>query len=139
MYSYAQTVQPSSPYQGLHRYLRNRDLAPGNPVPKLLFNVLNGGKALASKAKFSRFYLIIDFGSTLPAEDGTQDIDFTEAFLKIQGQLRKQVQTHKLGENGFKPGADGAYWNALENHNEAFKFVEDAIAAVGVNGRAYNL
>jgi len=43
------------------------------------------------------------------------------------------VQTHKLGEAGFKPGADGAYWNALENHNEAFKFIEDAIAAVGVN------
>jgi hypothetical protein len=43
------------------------------------------------------------------------------------------VQTHKLGEAGFKPSADGAYWNALENHNEAFKFIEDAIAAVGVN------
>jgi hypothetical protein len=47
--------------------------------------------------------------------------------------LRKQIQTHKLGENGFKPGADGSYWNALENHNEAFKFIEDAIAAVGLN------
>ena len=43
------------------------------------------------------------------------------------------MQTHKLGEAGFKPGADGAYWNALENHNEAFKFIEDAIAAVGIN------
>jgi hypothetical protein len=83
MYSYAQTVSPSAPFQGLHRYLRNRDVVAGNAVPKLLFNVLNGGKALASKVKFSRFYLILDFGSTLPAEEGTHDLDLMEAFLKI--------------------------------------------------------
>jgi hypothetical protein len=85
MYSYGQTVQPASPYQGLHRYLKNRDLSAGSPVPRLLFNVLNGGKALASKVKFSRFYLIFDFGSTLPPEEGKNDIDLAEAFLKIQG------------------------------------------------------
>ncbi len=44
------------------------------------------------------------------------------------------MQTHKLGENGFKGGSpDGAYFNALENNNESFKFIEDAIAAVQVN------
>ena len=44
--------------------------------------------------------------------------------------MRKQVSAHKLGENGFKPGADGSYFNAFENVNESFKFIEDAINAV---------
>ena len=52
----------------------------------------------------------------------------------MQAQLKKQVQTHKLGENGFKGGSpDGAYFNALENNNESYKFIEDAIAACQVN------
>jgi hypothetical protein len=52
----------------------------------------------------------------------------------VQAQLKKQVQTHKLGENGFKGGSpDGAYFNALENNNESYKFIEDAIAACQVN------
>jgi hypothetical protein len=54
--------------------------------------------------------------------------------LKVQAQLKKQVQSHKLGENGFKGGSpDGAYFNALENNNESYKFIEDAIAACQVN------
>jgi hypothetical protein len=50
-----------------------------------MFNVLNGGKALASKVKFSRFYLILD----VSPED--QDVDALEIFLKVQAQIRKQV------------------------------------------------
>lgn len=38
-----------------------------------------------------------------------------------------------MGENGFKPGCSGAYFNANDNHNETFKLLEDAIAAVNVN------
>lgn len=38
-----------------------------------------------------------------------------------------------MGENGFKPGVDGSYYNALENINESFKFMEDIINAVQVN------
>lgn len=98
----------------------------GAPLPKIIFNVLNGGKALSSKVKFSKFYLILD----ISPED---ELDPIEVYLKVQAQLKKQVQTHKLGENGFKPGVDGAYYNALENVNESFKFIEDAIAAVQVN------
>jgi len=56
-----------------------------------------------------------------------------EVYLKIQAQIKKQISSHKLGENGFKPGADGSYYNALENINDSFKFMEDAIAAVQVN------
>jgi hypothetical protein len=58
--------------------------------------------------------------------------------LKVQAQLKKQVQTHKLGENGFKGSSpDGAYFNALENNNESYKFIEDAIAACQVNVITY--
>lgn len=38
-----------------------------------------------------------------------------------------------MGENGFKPGADGSYFNALDNPNDTFKFVEDAINNSKVN------
>jgi hypothetical protein len=58
LYSYGQTVNPASPYSALYLYLRNRDLTSG--VTKMMFNVLNGGKALVSKVKFSRFYLFLD-------------------------------------------------------------------------------
>ncbi len=61
LYAYSQVVNPASPYQALYRYLKNRDLVLGaGTLPKFMFNVLNGGKALASKVKFSRFYLILD-------------------------------------------------------------------------------
>ena len=83
LYSYGQTVNPASPYSALYRYLRNRDLTSG--VPKMMFNVLNGGKALGSKVKFSRFYLILD----VQAED--TEVDALEIFLKVQAQLKKQV------------------------------------------------
>lgn len=81
---------------------------------------------MGSKVKFSKVYLILD----VTAQD---EIEIMDVYLKIQAQIRKQVQTHKLGENGFKPGQDGSYFNALENANETFKFIEDAIQAVQVN------
>jgi hypothetical protein len=66
-------------------------------------------------------------------------VDALEIFLKVQAQLKKQVQSHKLGENGFKGGSpDGAYFNALENNNESYKFIEDAIAACQVNVNIVN-
>ena len=107
----------------------------GNAIPKLMFNVLNGGKALASKVKFSRFYLILDV-----SPEDAPEVDALEVFLKVQAQIKKQVQAHKLGENGFKGGSspDGAYFNALENNNESYKFIEDAIAACQVNVRKHS-
>lgn len=130
LYAFGQSTSPAAPYKALYKYLKNRELewGPGAVLPKMVFNVLNGGKAVASKVKFSKFYLIID----VTPDD---ELDPMEVYLKIQAQLRKQIQAHKLGENGFKPGVDGAYFNAFENVNESFKFLEDAIAAVNVNVR----
>lgn len=47
-----------------------------------MFTIFNGGKALGSKVKFSKFYLILE----VSAQD---DVDPVEIFLKIQAQLRK--------------------------------------------------
>lgn len=96
-------------------------------VPKLMFTVFNGGKALNSKVKFSRFYVIIDI------QGDEEDIDASELYFKISSAIKKGVATHKLGENGFKPNASGAYFNAYDSHNEAFKVLEDAIASINVN------
>jgi hypothetical protein len=36
--------------------------ADGNPTtPKLMFTLFNGGKALGSKVKFAKFYLIMNY------------------------------------------------------------------------------
>ena len=92
-----------------------------------MFSAFNGGKALASKVKFSRFYIIIDI------QGDEEDIDATELYFKMSTAVKKGVQAHKLGENGFKPNASGAYFNAHDNHNETFKLLEDAIAQVNCN------
>ena len=47
--------------------------------------------------------------------------------------FRKKLSTHKSGENGFKPGADGSYLNILDTVNESFKYIEDSIDQTGVN------
>jgi len=38
----------------------DRDFTSTEKIPRMMFTVLNGGKALGSKVKFSKFYLIID-------------------------------------------------------------------------------
>jgi len=45
-------------------------------IPKLMFTVLNGGKAAGSKVRFSKFYLIMDVGVT-------DKIDALEVYYKI--------------------------------------------------------
>jgi len=92
-----------------------------------MFTAFNGGKALNSKVKFSRFYIIIDI------QGDEEDVDANEIYYKIAAAVKKGVAAHKLGENGFKPNASGAYFNAHDNHNETFKLLEDAIALVNVN------
>jgi enolase len=95
--------------------------------PKLMFTVFNGGKAVGSKVKFSRFYVIFD------VKISDVDIDVNDMYFKVSAAIKKGIQAHKLGENGFKPGVTGAYYNAYENHNETFKVLEEAIASCNIN------
>ncbi len=93
-------------------------------VPKLMFTLFNGGKALNSKVKFAKFYLIMDYQQ----QEVQQGKDAVLIYYKVCALIKKMVSAHKLGENAFKPSSIGSYFNAYENHNETFKIIEDAIA-----------
>ena len=106
-----------------------RDFRPEtDKVPKLMLTILNGGKELGSKVKFSKFYLIFD---VKPTE--TDQFDVHEVYLKVCAALEKAVAGTKAGLAAFKRGPDGAFYNAYDNINECFKLLEEAIAATGVN------
>ena len=49
---------------------------PGANIPKLMFTIFNGGKALQSKVRFSKIYLILDIPET-------ESIDVVEVYLKL--------------------------------------------------------
>ena len=101
-------------------------------IPKLMFTVLNGGKAAGSKVRFSKFYLIMDVGVT-------DKIDALEVYYKISTQIKKAISSHKLGEAGFKANQSGQYYNALDTINDSFKLLEDAIGLTGVNVSSFNI
>ena len=90
----------------------------------MMFTLFNGGKAAGSKVKIVKFYLIM----TYELEDLENGRDALLMYYKVAAAIKKGVQSHKLGENGFKPTPGGSYFNAHENHNETFKLIEDAIA-----------
>lgn len=66
-------------------------------------------------------------------DDLEENRDALQIYYKVAAAIKKGVQSHKLGENGFKPNASGSYFNAHENHNETFKLIEDAITQSGAN------
>ena len=61
----------------------------------MMFTIFNGGKALASKVKFSRFYIILNVKAQ-------ENVDSTELYFKITAAIKKSVESHKLGINAFK-------------------------------------
>jgi len=104
-----------------------------NPVPpRLMFSLFNGGKALGSKVKFAKFYLIMQH----ELEDVAAGKDLLQIYYKVAAAIKKGVQSHKLGENGFKANQSGQYFNAHDSHNETFKLIEDAINQSGANAQS---
>ena len=93
-----------------------------------MLTILNGGKELGSKVKFTKFYLIFDIK---PQE--TDLFDIHEVYLKLCAAIEKTVSATKGGIAAFKRGPDGALYNAYDNINECFKLLEEAIASTGVN------
>ena len=127
-YAYGHTVSPDQPCKSIYQTVLQRPLQANTiKVPKLMFTVLNGGKALNSKVRFSKFYLILDVNVS------DQDIDASEVYFKASTAIKKAISGHKAGETGFKANPSGQYFNALDTINDSFKLLEDAIAAVGVN------
>ena len=92
-----------------------------------MFTVFNGGKALGSKVKFARFYIIMN----LKVQDINTDANLV--YYKISAAIKKAITGHKLGENGFRANLSGSYFNALDTVNDSFKFLEDAINSCDVN------
>lgn len=116
------------PLTSQYRHIWSKDLTPTSVVvPKLMFTVFNGGKALGSKVKFSRFYIIIN----LKVQD--VEMDANVVYYKIAAAVKKAITGHKLGEAGFKANSSGSYYNALDNINDSFKMLEDAINSTGLN------
>jgi hypothetical protein len=49
-----------------------------------MFTILNGGKILGSKVKFSTFYFIIDV-------NGTDEVDANEIYFKVTANIKKAI------------------------------------------------
>ena len=76
-------------------------------VPKVMFTVFNGGKALNSKVKFAKFYVIMN----LKVQDVS--IDANLMYYKLSAAIKKAISSHKLGEAGFNDIFDNAWENPL--------------------------
>lgn len=132
MYTYGKIITPEAPYHSLFSFMNSREISlKGLKVPKLMFTILNGGKTLGSKVKFSTFYLIIDV-------NGSDEVDANEIYFKITANIKKAIQAHKLGEAGFKANIQGSYFNAFDTVNDSFKLLEDAINQAQVNSSKRN-
>lgn len=127
-YAYGHAMTPELPSKSLYQMLWAREMTPTSlQVPKVMFTILNGGKAMSSKVKFSRFYIILN----LKVQDVSTDANLV--YYKLSAAIKKAITGHKLGEAGFKANVSGAYFNALDTINDSFKLLEDAIAATGLN------
>ena len=47
--------------------------------------------------------------------------------------MEKSIAATKQGLSGFKRQPDGSFFNAFDNVNDSFKFMEDVINQMGVN------
>ena len=127
-YAYGHVVTPELPVKALYSNMQQKAMASATTaVPRMMFTVFNGGKALGSRVKFSRFYLILN----IKAAD--RAIDALDLYYKVSAGVKKAIEGHKLGAAGFKANNTGAYFNALESVNDTFKVLEDVITATGVN------
>jgi enolase len=58
-YAFASAQNPRSPFQSIFKQTTLRQMKQSDRSPSLMFTVLNGGKDLSSKIKFSKFFLIL--------------------------------------------------------------------------------
>ena len=127
-YAYGHSITPEMPLASQYRNIWSKEMTPTTiVVPKLMFTIFNGGKALGSKVRFSRFYIIMN----LRVQD--VEIDANVVYYKIAAAVKKAITSHKLGEAGFKANLSGSYYNALDTINDSFKMLEEAINSTGLN------
>lgn len=117
-----------TPFLEMFKYNVCRDFRPDtDKVPKLMLTVLNGGKEMGSKVKFSKFYLVFN---VKPEDMDTLDVH--EAYFKLCASIEKSISATKVGLAGFKRQVDGSYFNAFDNINDSFKLLEEAINQTGL-------
>ena len=87
--SYGKIKNPEAPAIALYEYISFKKIQiDGNPpVPKLIFSLFNGGKAIGSKVKIAKFYLIMNF--TL--EDLRANKDALAIYYKVAAAIKKGV------------------------------------------------
>jgi len=77
----------TTPFLEMFNYNVCREFRPETDrIPKLMFEVLRGGKDAGSKVKFSKFYLILNVGI-----DHISDIDIHEVYFKICSAIDKAI------------------------------------------------
>ena len=60
-YSFAKATSDQMPFLSMFKVNMVREFNPGaDKIPKLMLTILNGGKDLQSKVKFSKFYIIFN-------------------------------------------------------------------------------
>ena len=99
-----------------------------SPEPKLLFNVLSGGKIQGSPCKFAKFYLIVDGYAC------QEDSNLAEYFKNFVSNLRKSFAAQKGGDAAFKQLPDGSFFNAFTSVADSLKAITEAIKQSGAQG-----
>ena len=128
-YSFGHMKDRGNSFNALYDQILSRPPSQGTRVPKLMFTIFNGGKALSSKVKFRRIYLIFN----LKAED-VDEIDALQIYYKVVASIKKSLSAGKAGEAAFKPTPKGDYgFNAHDSHNDSLKVLEEAISQAGCN------
>lgn len=97
-FAVAKCLNPQMAFEGMFKNTTFKDYRFGHEkVPKLMFTVLNGGKELGSKVKFSKFFLIFDFDS-----ENVKDVDVLLVYFKLAAAIEKAIASTKGGLTAFK-------------------------------------
>lgn len=97
-FAVAKCLNPQMPFEGMFKNTTFKDYRFGHEkVPKLMFTVLNGGKDLGSKIKFSKFFLIFDFDS-----ETIKDVELVQIYFKLTAAIEKAISSTKGGLAAFK-------------------------------------
>ena len=91
--SYGAIKNPEAPAIASYEHVSFKKIAQdGYPsVPKLMFSLINGGKAIGSKVKFAKFYLIMNY----QVEDLRAGDDALMVYHKAAQLIKKNLSAHK--------------------------------------------
>ena len=84
--AYGTVICPEMPSKALYKQVWGREMGSSAlTIPKLMFTVLNGGKAAGSKVRFSKFYVILN----VKLQD--VGVDAMQIYYKISAAIKKAI------------------------------------------------